>query len=325
MRLQTPFYKPTLTAAWLVMACLPLWGAVSQAVPAAASSIAATVNGAVVTTAALDAAVRLATTLSGADTFDSRRRGEVFDNLIRRVAAVQEGTRRGFGASLAEVEAQKAFLAARFDSQEAFYFALDQNGISPATLQHEIEKDIIVSKLIQDEVSPHVHISDDDVRHYYDSNPHYFLVPERVHVRHILLRIPEAADADARKAIRSRLLSLRELLLGGGDFAVIAMEHSEDVSAENGGDIGFFSREDVAKGFADAAFSLSPDHISDVVTTPLGLHLIEQIEKTPETTAPFETVRLPLRRYLHRQATSLATKVFLDRLLSVSEVKRYAK
>jgi parvulin-like peptidyl-prolyl isomerase len=125
--------------------------------------------------------------------------------------------------------------------------------------------------------------------------------------------------------IRSRLLGLRELLLGGADFSAIAMEHSEDVSAENGGDIGFFSREDVAKGFADAAFSLSPGDISEVVSTPLGVHLIEQIEKTPETIAPFETIRLPVKRYLHRQATSLAAKVFLDRLLSVSEVKRYVK
>lgn len=326
MRPPTLAHTPIRSAAWLLLVWLPLWGVFPWTVSASSpSSIAATVNGVVVTTAALEDAMRLATALSTSDTPDTGRRGEILDNLIRRIAALQEGTRRGFGASLDEVDVHLAALAGRFDSQEAFYFALEQNGISLATLQHEIEKDIVVSKLIQDEVSPQVHISDDDVRHYYDSNPHYFLVPERVHARHILLRVPEDADTDTRKAIRTRLLSLRELLLGGADFAAVAMAHSEDVSAENGGDIGFFSREDVAKGFADAAFSLPPGEISDVVTTPLGRHLIEQIEKSPEAIAPFEDIRLPLKRYLHRQATSLATKVFLDGLLSVSQVKRYVK
>lgn len=309
-----------------LMALIASWLLLPSAAPASPSTgVAATVNGVAITMAELDDALRVAKAFSPTDLSETDLRKKTVRHLMQRAAAIQEGTRRGFGASLAEVDAQIASLQARFETRAQMDDALKQNGITEATLQHQVEKDIIVFKLIQDEVIPQIHVTDDDARYYYDSNPQYFMVPEKVRVRHILLRVPENAGSDEKKEIRTQLLHIKDLLNGGADFAAVAAAHSEDTSAENGGDIGFFARDDVAKSFADASFILSPGQISDVVASPLGYHLIQQIAKTPETVTPFEDIRLPLKRYLHRTATALMTTVYLDRLLSASEIKQFVK
>ncbi|MFH1985771.1 MAG: peptidylprolyl isomerase [Pseudomonadota bacterium] len=311
---------------WLVLVlfagCAIINGTAQATTPA---GIAATVNGTVISIEELNDALRLAKIFSPTDTPAADLRSEAVRNLMRRAAAVQEATRRGYSARLDEVDAHIASLQARFENRGKFQDVLERNGISSAALQRQVAKDILVFKLIQDTVIPQVHITDEDVRYYYESNPQYFLVPEKVRVRHILLRVPEDADSAKKKEIRGLLLHIKDLLGSGADFSSVAAAHSQDISAENGGDIGFFSRDDVAKSFADAAFALAPGEISDVVSTPLGYHLIQQLEKRPESVKPFEDIRLPLTRSLRQDATSLLTKVLLDRLLSASEVTQSVK
>ena len=312
-------------ALWLALILLAGSGFGEGAALAAASGgVAATVNGVAITMAELDDALHLAQVFSPEET-TADLRTETLRNLMRRAAAVQEGQRRGFTASLSEVDDQIASLQARFGSRGRFFEVLSRNGISQSALQRQVAKDIIVFKLIQETVIPDVRVTDVDARYYYDSNPEYFQVPEKVRVRQILLKVPENADSTQKKEIRARLVQLRDIIVAGGDFSAVAQTHSEDTSAQNGGDIGFFSRDDVAKAFGDAAFILSPGEISDVVSTPLGYHIIQQIEKKPETVVPFGDVRAPLTRYLRRRLTDLSTKVYLDRLLSASEIKQFVK
>lgn len=298
-----------------------LFQGTAQAVP---GGIAATVNGTAISRAELDDALRLARFMSP-DAADGELKTETLRNLMRRTAAVQEAARRGITAEFTEVDDRIAALRERFGTREQFFGALAQHDLSMASLQQQVEKDILVAKLIQAAVTPQVHISDDDVRYFYGSNPEYFAIPEKIRVRHILLRVPETAEDNEKKAVRERIETLRELILSGADFAAVAMDHSEDSSAENGGDIGFFAREDVSKRFADAAFILEPGAVSEVVATPLGYHLIQMVERAPESRMPFEQVREPLKRYLHRTATSLSAKVFLDGLLSTSDVQQFVK
>lgn len=313
-------------AVWVVMVLFACWTILPCVVLAKTpAGVAATVNGEAITMEALGDALRLAKVFSAAEVSEVALRVETLRNLMRRTAAVQEATRLGYGASMGEVAARIAFLQERFESREQFQSALEQNGISGEAVQRLVARDILVFKLIQDAVAPQIIVTDDDARYYYDSNPQYFSIPEKVRVRQILLKAPEGAGSEARNEIRGRLLRIKDLLNSGADFSSVAMANSEDTSAENGGDIGFFARDDVAKSFADAAFALAPGAISDVVSTPLGYHLIQQIEKTPESVEPFEDIRLPLMRYLRRLSTALSTKVYLDRLLSASEVKQFVK
>jgi peptidyl-prolyl cis-trans isomerase C len=115
---------------------------------------------------------------------------------------------------------------------------------------------------------------------------------EEVHARHILLENEE----DARAVI--------EELEGGADFAELAQERSTGPSAPNGGDLGFFTREQMVPEFAEAAFNLEVDGVTEEpVQTQFGWHVIKVLDK--RTAEPsFEETAPALRQEVARQVVT---------------------
>ncbi len=94
----------------------------------------------------------------------------------------------------------------------------------------------------------------------------------QVRAAHILLPTREAAEA-----ARARVTE------GGEDFATVARELSTDEStAANGGELGWFTREEMVAPFAEAAFAMEPGAISEPVETEFGWHVIQVEERDPD-------------------------------------------
>ena len=72
---------------------------------------------------------------------------------------------------------------------------------------------------------------------------------------------------------------LDKLKNGGQSFEQLAQEYSEDITALQGGDLGYFGRGQMIKEFEDAAFGLKPGEISDIVKTQFGYHIIKVEEQ----------------------------------------------
>jgi peptidyl-prolyl cis-trans isomerase C len=107
-------------------------------------------------------------------------------------------------------------------------------------------------------------VTDEKVKAYYEGHRDEF---RQVRASHILVETEEQAT-EAKKR-----------LTDGGDFAAIAKELSTDPSAkENGGDIGFFQKDQMVKPFAERAFAMKVDEISDPVKTEFGYHIIKIAE-----------------------------------------------
>jgi parvulin-like peptidyl-prolyl isomerase len=135
------------------------------------------------------------------------------------------------------------------------------------------------------------HLTEDDVRRYYDENREFF-DQVTVRVSHILLRLQHNVPPAQVSAARARMQAIREDIVSGKlDFATAAKRFSECASAPTGGDIGYFPRKGVVEeSFASAAFALKPNEVSDVVQTGYGLHLIRLTERKSGVTSDFKKI-----------------------------------
>ncbi len=122
----------------------------------------------------------------------------------------------------------------------------------------------------------------------YDQDPSSFSRDETAHVRHILIAVKEDAAAEQKQAARQKAEQIRQEILEGKDFAEMARQHSQCVSARSGGDLGNIRRKYMPEAFEKVAFTLDKDAISEVVETKFGYHIIKQLEHTPAGVVPYE-------------------------------------
>jgi len=131
------------------------------------------------------------------------------------------------------------------------------------------------------------------------------------HTRHILLRTNElVSETEARR----RLSELRErIVAGGADFAQIARLNSVDVSAAQGGDLGWIYPGDTVPEFERVIASLKPGEISQPVKTPFGWHLVQVIERRTGGMPP-ERQRFVARQALRERKSDEAYQEWLRQL-----------
>lgn len=180
-----------------------------------------------------------------------------------------------------------------------------------------------------------VTVSSDDIQKFYNDHPSDFEQPEMVHVRHILLmtidpstRAPLADDVvkNKRKEADDILMKARS----GEDFAKLAQEYSEDtMTKDKGGELPAFPHGQMLPEFEAAAFALTNNEISDVVTTMYGYHIIKFIDKTPAKkltltdTVPQTDVTISdrIKDVLLQQKTQELAPAYLEKLKKADNVQ----
>ncbi len=151
------------------------------------------------------------------------------------------------------------------------------------------------SALLSREVGPSV--TEDAVRARYEHDQAGKPGEEEVHARHILV----PTEDEARKIIAE--------LKKGGDFATLAKQNSKDPGAAQGGDLGWFKKDEMVPAFSAAAFALKPGEVSDKpVKTEFGWHVIK-VEETRQAPPPsFEQARDALRQKMIQEGVQKAVQ-----------------
>ncbi|MFQ5355996.1 MAG: peptidylprolyl isomerase [Mariprofundaceae bacterium] len=123
---------------------------------------------------------------------------------------------------------------------------------------------------------------------------------DEVHARHILIKLPQTADAQTESKIRQRATDIADELKGTSDeeFATRAKELSQGPSAEQGGDLGWFRRGQMVDVFEKAAFGMQAEETSDVIESEFGLHIIRLVAKRHIDPNSFEAYRDGIRDLL---------------------------
>ena len=153
-------------------------------------------------------------------------------------------------------------------------------------------------------------LTDEATHKVYDDAVKQLGEQQEVHARHILIRAAPGDDKAGKEA-EDKIKAAIERLKKGEDFAKVASDVTEDPSGKaNGGDLGYFSKEQMVPEFSDTAFNLEKGQISEPVKTQFGWHVIKVDDKRAKAVPKFEEVKLQIESYVTRKAQAeLVTKL----------------
>ena len=156
-------------------------------------------------------------------------------------------------------------------------------------------------------------VTDEELRERYEAEAPAL----EVRARHIMLRLPIQSTQAQFDSVQALLKGIRARAIGGEAFETLALQFSQDPgTSQNGGDLGFFQRGDMVAPFEEATLALQPGEISDVVETPMGLHLIRLEERRVRG---FEEAALVYRRQVQARMVQEAESLYVAAIISQVE------
>jgi len=234
--------------------------------------------------------------------------------LVRSVAGQHvlrgQAEAEGISVDTAQVSSQLSRIRQRYQSEEQFRKQLAQNNLTVDSLRQLLANQLRAQQLRQQMAETAESPSAQEVEAYSKEN-------RRISAQHILLRAGEDAPQSKVDSARQAAQALLDSAQAGADFAALARRHSEGPSAEEGGDLGFFSRDQMVEPFAEAAFALadSGDIAPEPVRTRFGFHVI----RLTDAGQPMDTTKARKQMMQERQREALNRE--LDALLEKATVR----
>jgi peptidyl-prolyl cis-trans isomerase C len=198
-------------------------------------------------------------------------------------------------------------------NQEAYEQALKQNNITEEQLREDLRENILPVQRVQERVAGDGEPSEDEIQNYYEKKKEaQFTTPEQRCVRHILFNKDQKEKAE----------DVKQQLENGGDFTKLAKENSQDPgSAENGGDLGCFGKDETVPEFEQAAFGAEQGEIVGPVKTEFGYHILQVTDVKPEQTRSLQEVESQIRSQLATEEQSEAFSKWIEEQKKERDVK----
>ena len=189
-----------------------------------------------------------------------------------------------------------------------------------------------------------VNVTDADAEKYYNTHKNEFTHGEQVRASHILIsanmlemiqqikaKNPDIDPTELNKKVEEQIAAqkakaesiLAEVKKNPDNFEKIAQQKSDDkASGERGGQLGFFPKEAMVPEFANAAFSMKPNTISEtLVQSPYGFHIIKVTDRMAAGSTPFAKVKDEIKFYLETQKQVEVLKNLTDGLMKNAKIE----
>lgn len=181
----------------------------------------------------------------------------------------------------------------KIESEEQFQAALKEENMTLDDLRKSLERQMIVSRVQQNEVLGKVSVSDEEARQYYDSHTSEFTSAQTITLRELL--VASAADAGATVAsdnqARDKALQIRARALAGESFEKLAADLSDSPSRANAGLIGPLSLTDLSPELRTLVEGMKPGDLTELLRTPRGYQILKLETRSVAETVPFEKAR----------------------------------
>ncbi len=248
------------------------------------------------------------------------QKNRVVNDLIVKQLVKQEAKKRQITIKKSEVDKLIDNIARSMGGQERFKASLALNKIDKATFRENIKLDLLKRKLVASVIGDSK-VTEQEIKDFYEKNKDKkFKHGEEVRASHILISASESdiririqgENKDITKSELDKKVSeemnkdkekaqkiYNEVKANPDKFAKYAKQYSEDPSsAAKGGDLGFFSKDEMVPAFSKAAFSTKPGNLSKLVKTKFGYHIIKVVDRKEGGITPLDEMKPQIKRYL---------------------------
>ena len=248
-------------------------------------------------------------------------RQEIGDELITRELLLLEAARTGLRPDEKQIQATLAQYDQRYANSPRWQ---QQRSAMLASLKLKLEQDDVLRQL-EHNVRNITPPTEKQLRAYYAQYPERFTEPMRQKLSLILLVVDPSSSGDVWQAALDKGQQLVVELREGADFAEYARLYSGDVSAEQGGDMGYIHREMLGEAIEKEIDELEPGQISDAIRTLQGVAILRLDDRKAARLRDYADVRDRARQLWMREHSDAAWSAFKARLRMDTPVTVFVK
>jgi len=197
-------------------------------------------------------------------------------------------------------------------TDQQFEESLKQSGMTRADMETRLRDTLLTNKVFSKELRGREDMTDKDLRERYDREKEHYRLPERAHLRAIIVTKPD--DLAAAAKAEQRVNQIAQDARVAPDFGKFAASVPENAMKEKGGDMGEVARGELLPDLDKAVFNAQSGDIIGPIATKSGWHILKVEQRLPSEIPAFESVKDKLRKDVTDETFQRDYKVYIERL-----------
>ena len=245
----------------------------------------------------------------------SELRKNFVNELVSELLLRDRADRLNLGVTDAELKQAVDRLKQQYgiSNDQQFEDSLRQSGMTRSEMEARLRETILTQKLFARELRSRAEMTDTELRERYNREKESYRLPERAHLREIVILRPEnPAQVDAA---RTRAGEVAEAARKAGtDFGTLASTMSESATKDKQGDMGEVAKGDLVAEIDKAVFNSAPGTVIGPIETKSAWHIIRVEQRLPSEVPAFESVKVNLRKSADDETFQRDYRTYIDTL-----------
>ena len=241
---------------------------------------------------------------------------QVLDEMVNEELIVQAAEAAKVDVEASEVQAALDEIKQNNNLDDAgLAQALAAQGYTMSNYKHDLRRQLLRLRAVNQLVAPKVQVTEEDVRAKYDEMQRRSQSISAVQLSHILFKLPEKPTEQQLAEAKEKAAKAINRVTAGEKFEDVAMQVSEDESTKaTGGQLGWFQRGSIQPEWETIVFSMQKGDVRGPVAGERGLHVFQVTEVKNNALKPFPEMKEQLMRELRRREMDKQTQTWLEDL-----------
>lgn len=247
---------------------------------------------------------------------------KVLNILIDNKLAESKAKELGIKVSESDIDNEiKRIEEAQGITHEQFLNMLKAHGLTYQEYREQIRKSLQRMQIMEFEVRQRIVISDKKIKQYYEEHKDEFRKAAKVRIASIFLKVDDPENAYEVQDVIRRAQVIMSRIEAGQDFSELAEEFSEGPEADNGGDLGYFTLDELDPQLREIIENMKVGEVKGPIIRPFGIQIIKLLDRQKAGVKPLEEVRDQIHRILYKKELEKRYSVWINELKKKAYIK----